>query len=56
MADKNHDNMEVVHKEDLSGTHQQYQRAASLDHNVDGKSVLPKTTIIGWQWLILLRY
>jgi hypothetical protein len=41
MDPKPHDNIEVVHKESLSGTPQQYQRTASLDQNIDGKSVLP---------------
>jgi hypothetical protein len=41
MAAKIHENMEVLHKEDLSGTHQRYQRTASLDNNVDGKLVFP---------------
>lgn len=38
MAAKTQDNVEVMHQEDLSGTHQQYQRTASLDNNVDGRS------------------
>ena len=41
MAAKLHDDVKVVHRENLSATDQQRQRAASLDQNVEGRCVLP---------------